>query len=150
MEEWRADHGQPHTAEHMLFVQDGKRVLRFAPAHWLLLSPPATTEERGAICMEMRRSMWCRRETTVRGGRLSRGRNKVSGRHFSKLAEQLCRAVILPISTSRLTTCFLSLFSFSFIKAVCRIPVSSILQIKFLLNQSCVRNKTHTNSTCPE
>lgn len=43
----RAGHAQPHMmAEHMLFVQDGKRVLVFAPAHWLLLSPSATAEER--------------------------------------------------------------------------------------------------------
>lgn len=46
LKERRAGHAQPHTAEHMLFVKDGKRVLVFAPAHWLLLSPSATAEER--------------------------------------------------------------------------------------------------------
>lgn len=42
----RAGHAQPHTAQHMLFVQEGKRVLLFAPAHWLLLSLLASAEER--------------------------------------------------------------------------------------------------------
>lgn len=46
LKKWSAGHAQPHTAEHMLFVQEGKRVLLFAPAHWLLLGPSATAEER--------------------------------------------------------------------------------------------------------
>lgn len=84
----------------MLFVQDGKRVLVFAPAHWLLLSPSAVAEERRGHLHEnetvnvVSSGGDCERRD-IRPAFEHRRGNKVSGNHFSKTAELLRCAAIL-------------------------------------------------------